>query len=154
MSMKYTIFFICFLFLRLNVISQIDIPSYDKAMADSLGGDDFGMKSYILVILKTGVKKINRQETEDSLFKGHIDNMVRLTELKKLVVAGPIKTNSLSYRGIFILNVRTLEEAKALLATDPVVNAGLLDVELFQWYGSAALPEYLKSHEKIQKKKM
>ncbi|MBK7302734.1 MAG: hypothetical protein IPI90_05675 [Saprospiraceae bacterium] len=24
-------------------------------------------------------------------------------------------------------------------------------LELFQWYGSAALPEYLKSHKKIEK---
>jgi hypothetical protein len=27
---------------------------YDKALAEKLGGDDYGMKSYFLVILKTG----------------------------------------------------------------------------------------------------
>ena len=35
--------------------------------------------------------------------------------------------------------------------TDPAIEAGILDYEIFDWYGSAALPEYLKIHEKIQK---
>ncbi|MGB3198004.1 MAG: hypothetical protein WBB17_09795, partial [Saprospiraceae bacterium] len=29
-------------------------PNFDKALAEKLGGDDYGMKSYYLVILKTG----------------------------------------------------------------------------------------------------
>ncbi|MEO7047659.1 MAG: hypothetical protein ABI091_20340, partial [Ferruginibacter sp.] len=29
-------------------------PNYDKELADKLGGDDYGMKSYFFVILKTG----------------------------------------------------------------------------------------------------
>ena len=50
--------------------------------------------------------------------------------------------------------VQTIEEATTLLSTDPAIQEKLLDAELFQWYGSAALPEYLKAHEKIEKKKM
>ncbi|MBN2395104.1 MAG: hypothetical protein JXC36_01425, partial [Candidatus Atribacteria bacterium] len=34
--------------------STISNPNYDKSLADKLGGDDYGMKSYFLVILKTG----------------------------------------------------------------------------------------------------
>ena len=142
------------LFLSVNANSQIDNPKYDKALADSLGGDDYGMKPYVLVILKTGTNKIDKKETVDSLFKGHIANIDRLASIGKLVVAGPLKKNDKSYRGIFILNVKTIEEANALLATDPAVKEKLLDAELFQWYGSAALPEYLKVHEKIEKKRM
>ena len=59
--------------------------------------------------------------------------------------------NDRSYRGIFILNVTSLDEAQELLQTDPAVEQKLLEAELFQWYGSAALPEYLKSHKKIEK---
>lgn len=142
------------LFLSVNAFSQIDNPKYNKALADSLGGDDYGMKPYVLVILKTGTNKIDKKDTVDSLFKGHMANIGRLASIGKLVVAGPLKKNDKSYRGIFILNVKTFEEANALLDADPAVKEKLLDVELFQWYGSAALPGYLKVHELIEKKKM
>ena len=138
--------------LNTTAISQKENPAYDKAMADSLGGDDYGMKPYVLVILKTGNKKIDRKQAEDSLFRGHLDNMMNLAAMKKLIVSGPFKKNPLFYRGIFILNVKTIEEANKLLSTDPAIVAGLLEVDVFVWHGSAALPEYLKSHEKIEKK--
>ena len=35
-------------------------PKYDKILADKLGGDDYGMKSYFLVILKTGSNPISK----------------------------------------------------------------------------------------------
>lgn len=57
------------------------------------------------------------------------------------------------YRGLFILNVKTVDEAKTLLDTDPAVKAGLFEADITPWYGSAALGEYLQSHEKIEKKK-
>jgi hypothetical protein len=70
------------------------------------------------------------------------------------MVAGPIKKNDKAYRGIFILNVKTTEEANELLAKDPAIKEKLLEAELFQWYGSAALPMYLPYHNKVEKKKM
>src|SRR5688572_21784627 len=139
--------------LSLQGSAQANNPKYDKALADSLGGDDYGMKPYILVILKTGANKIDTKETVDSLFRGHMANIGRLAAAGKLIVAGPLKKNERSYRGIFIFNVKTIEEANVLLSTDPAIKEKLLDAELFQWYGSAALPEYLKSHEKIERKK-
>ncbi len=136
-----------------RVEAQSNNPKYDKALADSLGGDDYGMKMYVLAILKTGANKTEDKAITDSLFRGHLNNIVRLVKENKLVVSGPLKKNEKSYRGIFIFNVKTIEEATALLSTDTAIQAKLLDVELFQWYGSAALPEYLKSHEKIEKTK-
>lgn len=112
------------------------------------------MKKYVLVILKTGSTKIDHKETVDSLFRGHMVNIGRLVKIDKLVVAGPIKKNDKTYRGIFILNVNTLDEANALLTTDPAIKEKLLDTELYEWYGSAALPLYLQFHENVQKKKM
>ncbi|RYZ18706.1 MAG: hypothetical protein EOO16_21805, partial [Chitinophagaceae bacterium] len=70
----------------------------------------------------------------------------------KLVVAGPMRKNERSLRGLFIFNVRTIAEAQELLKTDPAVAADLLDAELYEWYGSAALPTYLPNHERVQKK--
>jgi uncharacterized protein YciI len=136
-----------------TVFTQSNTAEYDKALADSLGADDYGMKSYIFVILKTGANKETSKTVSDSLFRGHLNNIGRLAKLGKLVVAGPLGKNEKTYRGIFILNVKTVEEANNLLATDPAIKADLLAVELFNWYGSAALSEYLKSHYKIEKVK-
>ena len=110
------------------------------------------MKLYVLVILKTGTNTSASKQQTDSLFRGHMDNINRLAAENKLVVAGPLKKNEKNYRGIFILDARSLAEAKELLKTDPAVAQKLLDAELFEWYGSAALPVYLKQHEKIEKK--
>jgi uncharacterized protein YciI len=124
---------------------------YNQALADSLGADEHGMKRYVLVILKTGENKTTDKQITDSLFKGHMDNIIRLSNEGKLTVAGPLGKNEKAYRGIFILNVQTIDEAKALVETDPSIKAKLFEVEYFTWYGSAALPVYLKTHEKIQK---
>jgi uncharacterized protein YciI len=142
------------LFFSQHIVAQQVNPVYDKALADSLGGDDYGMKQYTLVILKTGPNKIERKETVDSLFKGHMENIQQMAAMGKLVVAGPIKKNDKMYRGIFILNVKTPEEANELLSKDPAIKEKLLEAELFQWFGSSALPMYLPFHNKVEKKKM
>ena len=136
----------------LSVNAQNNNPKYDKLLADSLGGDDYGMKRYVLVILKTGTATITDKSVIDSLFRGHMQNINRLADAGKLIIAGPLQKNEKAYRGIFILNVETLDEARELLITDPAVKANLLDSELYSWYGSAALPMYLKFHEKVEKK--
>lgn len=151
--MKRLIIVVLLSVFTLGANAQIDSPIYDQALADSLGGDDYGMKMYVLVILKTGTNKSDNKQTVDSLFKGHLANIGRLAALKKLIVAGPLKKNEKAYRGIFVFDVKTTEEANELLITDPAVKHKLLDAEMYQWYGSAALPEYLKSHEKIEKMK-
>lgn len=134
-----------------SLFAQSTNPKYDKALADSLGADEYGMKRYVLVILKTGPAKVDKA-TNDSLFAGHMKNMGRMVEMGKLVVAGPLQKNDSNYRGIFILNVRTIDEAKALLETDPAVKGKVLDADCYGWYGSAALPMYLPAVPKVEKK--
>jgi uncharacterized protein YciI len=133
-------------------MAQTKNPNYDAELAKTLGGDEYGMKKYVLVILKTGTNTTTDKAVTDSLFRGHMDNIGRLVELNKLIVAGPLGKNDLTYRGIFILNVTTFEEANELLETDPAIKEKLLTPELFNWYGSAALPEYLKASDKIWEK--
>lgn len=127
-------------------------PNYDQVLANKLGGDDYGMKSYFLVILKTGANTTADKALTNESFKGHMDNINRLVKEGKLIVAGPLGKNEKTYRGIFILNnLKSMEEAKALLQTDLAIKNGLLDYEIFTWYGSAALPEYLPASDKIWK---
>ncbi|MBK8698602.1 MAG: hypothetical protein IPN29_03315 [Saprospiraceae bacterium] len=132
--------------------AQAEKMAYDKQLADSLGADAYGMKMYVMVVLKTGQVKIDDKKKVESLFAGHMQNINRLAESNKLVVAGPFEKNDKNFAGIFILNAANLEEAAALLDTDPAVKAGLLDAEMFQWYGSAALPLYLKYHDAVKSK--
>lgn len=126
-------------------------PNYDSTLAKKLGADDYGMKSYILVILKTGPNKTTDKTFISDCFSGHLDNINRLVKEGKLIVAGPMGSNINNYRGIFILNLSSVEEAEKLLQTDPAIKEKLLDAELYIWYGSAALSEYLKYSDKIWK---
>lgn len=126
-------------------------PKYDEKLAKEYGADDYGMKMYVLVILKTGSNTSETKAKTDSLFAGHMANMGKLVEQNKLIVAGPLGKNDKTYRGIFILNTKSLDEAREILSTDPAVKAKLLDAELFNWYGSAALPAYLKVEGQLGK---
>jgi uncharacterized protein YciI len=147
---KY-LFFLLLSNLTIHVHAQKTKSPYNKVLADSLGADQYGMKMYVLVMLKTGPNKTTDKVLVDSLFKGHMQNIGRLADIGKLTVAGPMKKNEKEYRGIFILNVKTLAEATALLETDPAISSKLLEAEMFEWYGSAALPMYLKYHDSVQK---
>ncbi|SDE84996.1 Uncharacterized conserved protein YciI, contains a putative active-site phosphohistidine [Epilithonimonas hungarica] len=125
---------------------------FDKKLADSLGADQYGMKSYYLVILKKGKAEINDKAKKSELMKGHMENISKLAKDGKLIVAGPmLEKNQNDYSGIFILDAKTKEEAESLVLTDPSVKSGIFDVEIYKWYGSAALPLYLKSHDKVTK---
>lgn len=142
---------ILFVNISCGINAQKPNPEYDSTLARKLGADDRGMKSYVLVILKTGTSKIEPGARRDSLFAGHFSNMKKMADEGKLVIAGPMESNEKSYRGIFILNVKTIEEAKILLQNDPTVREKVFDTELFGWYGSAAISEYLEKAKKIEK---
>ena len=124
--------------------------TYDKALADSLGADDRGMKSYVLVILKTGPNDVKDKELRDKYFMGHFENINRMAEAGKLIVAGPFNTNNQNFRGLFILNVSDFNEAEKLIQEDPTIREKIFDVEMFHWYGGAALPMYLPYQKRIE----
>lgn len=132
--------------------AQENNKNYDEKLAKELNADEYGMKVYVLAILKTGTEKSFSKAKQDSVFKGHMLNIGKLVTDGKLVVAGPLGKNDKNYRGIFILDVPTIEEAKKLVDTDPAIQSKLLDVDLIIWYGSAALKETLKIHSKIEKR--
>ncbi len=135
-------------------VAQTDKPIYNQALADSLGADQYGMKHYFLVMLKTGGTVIEDKAKVGELFKGHMENIGRLAKAGKLIVAGPFEKNDKNYRGLFIFALKTKAEVEEILQTDPAVKADLLGAEIFPWYGSAALPLYLQYHESLQKTKM
>ncbi len=126
-------------------------PKYDEQLAKKTGADEYGMRSYVFVLLKTGKTNITDEKKRGEVFAGHFANMKRLAEEGKLVLAGPYSDPDNIKRGLFIFSVETLDEAKALVDTDPAVKAGVFDYELTKWYGSAALMLTGEMHKKVQK---
>jgi uncharacterized protein YciI len=153
-KMKKTIFSLVFLYFSLSMFSQSATPPFDEKLAKSLNADEYGMKQYVFCLLKTGSNTTATKEVTQKLFEGHMSNINQLAKEGKLVVAGPFMKNEQNYRGIYIFNARSIEEAKTFVATDPAVQSKLLEAELTLWYGSAALQETLKIHERIAKIKI
>jgi uncharacterized protein YciI len=132
---------------------EVAASKFDAELAKKVGADKMGMRKYVLAILKTGPKDAEVQgDARKALFKGHFDNMNRLAKEGKLAVAGPFNDPEKKYRGLFILAVPTVEEARALAETDPTVKAGVLVVEYVPWYGSASLMLSNEFHEKVAEK--
>jgi len=126
-------------------------PIYDEELATSAGADDYGMRSYVLVILKTGPTPVPAGPERDAMFRGHFANMKRLADEEQLVLAGPLDGVD-GWRGLFVFDVAEIAEAKALVATDPVIQNGEMVAEYHTYYGSAALRFVHETHQKLAKK--
>lgn len=130
--------------------TQKSINGYDADLAQKVGADDYGMKKYVIAFLKRGPNRDQEKEESDRLQRAHMDNISKLAEEGKLVLAGPFLDDT-DLRGIYIFDVETIEEAEALTKTDPAIQAGSLVMELHPWYGSAATSLVGEWHNKIQK---
>ncbi len=126
-------------------------PGFDAELAKTVSADDFGMRQYVMVVLKTGPNKMAAGPARDDMFKGHFANIKRLAAEGKLALAGPFDGVD-GWRGMFIFAVADIEEAKKLVATDPVVINGEMVAEFHKYYGSAALMLVNANHAKVAKK--
>lgn len=125
-------------------------PEYDPELAARLGADDHGMRRYVLVILETGPTRVADGPERDQMFAGHFANMKRLSAEGKLAVAGPLDGVD-GWRGLFVLAVEDIEEAKKIVATDPVIIHGEMVARYHGFYGSAALMLVAAEHERVMK---
>jgi len=127
--------------------------AYDPELAASLGADEYGMRNYVLVILTTGPSRVPDGPERTEMFQGHFANMNRLAEAGKLVLAGPLD-GAQGRRGLFIMAVADIDEARALVASDPVIIKGEMAAEYHAWYGSAALPLLRDIHASIARQQL
>lgn len=124
---------------------------FDDALAQEVGADDYGMKQYVMAFLKAGPNRGQDSLEAARLQRAHLDNITRMAEEGSLVLAGPFMDNG-AVRGIYIFDVKTIEEAEKLTATDPAIQAGRLEMELRPWYGSAALMKVNELHSRVARK--
>ena len=106
------------------------------------------MRTYVLVILKTGPHRVPDGPARDEMFAGHFANINRLAKAGQLVVAGPFDDDS-GWRGMFVFAVKTKAEAEKLVATDPVIKKGEMVAEYHVVYASAAMMAINDLHAKI-----
>ncbi len=132
-------------------VSDNSATEYDAQLASALGADDYGMKSYVMAFLYRGENQSLDSAARMELQLKHLENINRMAEQNKLVLAGPFLDGG-ELRGIYIFDVSTIEEAEALTNTDPSTQQGLLRMELKPWYGSAALLQLNDLHTSIAKK--
>ena len=93
------------------------------------------MKEYYFVLLTKGANRIQDSATVAKIQEGHIANINRLAKEGKLSIAGPFGDDG-DWRGIFILNAKSMEEAKQWCETDPAIQAGRLKFEIHPWWGA------------------
>ena len=122
---------------------------FDAELAQRHGADERGMRAYVLVVLKTGPKRMPDGEARTAMFAGHFANMTRLAKEGKLAVAGPFMASDSGWRGLFIFAVDSVEEARARTESDPVIVEGEMVAEYHPWYGSAALMATTELHERM-----
>jgi uncharacterized protein YciI len=142
---------ICILFsCQSNLQEEKKLKSvYNAELAEKLKADQYGMSKYVMAFLKRGPIRSQDSITAAKLQKAHLENIGRLVKEGKLVLAGPFFDDG-EIRGIYIFDVETIEEAKALTETDPAIKAGRLVMELHPWYGTAALKQVNELHKTIQ----
>ena len=114
-----------------------------KAAAATPASDAPNMGEVFFVLLKKGPAwTAERTDATAAIQAGHMANIKRLWDEKKMIVAGPSGDETGDLRGIFVFQTATRAEAEALTATDPAVKAGRLLPEIHSWWvEKRALPE-------------
>jgi uncharacterized protein len=121
--------------IRNILLAVLVISALSPIAADAQDSAKVEMKQYFFVMLMKGPNRNQDSITVEKIQKDHLANIYKLADMKKLAVAGPFLDDS-TWRGIFILDVPTMEEAKKLVETDPAVKAGRLKYEIHPWYGA------------------
>ncbi|MCB0759981.1 MAG: hypothetical protein KDC12_00565 [Flavobacteriales bacterium] len=130
--------------------AAVPATAFDSLRAAKWGADEYGMKKYVMAFLKKGPNRDRSPEEANELQRAHLDNIGRMAEEGKLVLAGPFFGDG-ELRGIYIFNVETIAEAEALTQSDPAIQAGSLAMDLMEWYGSAALVDVNEWHSRISR---
>lgn len=111
----------------------IGIGLFSSLRAGDGDSSAFNLKQYYFVMLTKGPSRDQDSATTAQIQKGHLDNIAKLSESGKLIVAGPFGDDGF-WRGIFIFDVPSEEEVEALLQTDPAIRSGRLAYEIHPWW--------------------
>lgn len=133
------------LFYSFSIFSQ----TLSDEQKSHLNKDKYGMTPYVFGLLSNGNNRISNKDSLKILQKQHLNNILKLEEEGKIIVAGPFY-NTEFVRGIFIYNTDSLDLAHEWAYSDPMIKSGHLSIELYPWYSSAALQLIPALHKEIE----
>ncbi len=84
--------------------------------------------TFVFLNTRTDNAEMPKEEL-DKLMQGHLNNIQRLANEGKLLVAGPFDGGG----GIFILNSNSMDSVRQWLSTDPGIQANRWRLELFPY---------------------
>jgi len=117
---------VCVLFPHVATAQEKSEPTYE-------------MTTYYVGLLYRGPKWTPEVTPEvEQIQKGHLDNIRKMAESGKLILAGPFSDGG-NLRGMFVFKVDSLAEAKVLCDADPAIQAGRLVVEWHPWYSAKGI---------------
>ncbi len=106
---------------------------------DEKSGDTIIMQQYFIAFLKRGPNKSQSREEADSLQALHLSHLSRMYELGYADISGPFGDDG-EIRGITIYNTPTQEMADSLAHLDPLVQLGILSIEIHPWWAAKGFP--------------
>ncbi|MCW3467374.1 YciI family protein [Chitinophaga nivalis] len=112
--------------LHVSALAAVPVTSHS---ADTISG----LKRYWMVLLKRGPHRNQPAAQAAEIQKGHLQNITRLANAGKIIVAGPFGDDG-PLRGIFIMDCADSLEAVQLVNTDPAIAAGRLSFEVKPWW--------------------
>ena len=114
-------------------MSQKGIGAKNAAAVKANPQHNFEMTTYQLGLARPGPKATAESTPETQKLRSeHLANIFKMIASGKLGLAGPCMDGG-SLNGVFVFQVGSIEEAKALADSDPLVKAGILVVELHPW---------------------
>lgn len=99
----------------------------------------YEMTTYYVALLYRGPSWTPESTPETQrIQEGHMGHIKEMAAAGKLTLAGPFGDDG-NLRGMFVFQVGSMEEAKALCDADPAVRAGRLAAELHPWFSAKGI---------------
>ncbi len=97
--------------------------------------DTILMQQYFIAFLKRGMIRNQNEEEANRLQNEHLAHLGKMYELGYADISGPFGDDG-NIRGITIYNVPTQKMADSLANSDPMVQAGRLEIEIHPWWAA------------------
>ena len=132
-----TLLFNLVMILAVTVITAEAQESDSTAVPETFiyewAGEEMTMQKYFIVFLKSGPERSQNSEEAARLQQQHLQYLGNLYEEGMIVLNGPTGDDG-DIRGFSVYSTATIEEAERLASSDPMVQAGRLEVEVKPWW--------------------
>lgn len=112
---------------------EADSSAVPETFIYEWAGEEMTMQKYFIVFLKSGPERSKNPEEAARLQQEHLQYLGNLYEEGIIVLNGPTGDGG-DIRGFSVYSTATIEEAKRLASSDPMVQAGRLEVEVKPWW--------------------